>query len=196
MRPPLPLPLVRPEDSCLALTLPQRISQLRHRQPSTASRRPLSFQLRTAPTALPFFPTMRLSFFLAALVAAPSALALASAPEAEVPTSAPADQSPALALHTDHKRSLCLFGFCIGGSGGDAGGSTGGGWSSTPSTPDYMNDENNCGRAGNRCPTSCSNGSGAVCVQGRCLPRYCSPGFVRNDATATCVNLASDPSNW
>ncbi|BGP54293.1 hypothetical protein JCM8202v2_001870 [Rhodotorula sphaerocarpa] len=138
---------------------------------------------------------MRLSFFLAALVAAPSALALASAPEAEVPASAPADQSPALALHTDHKRSLCLFGFCIGGSGGDAGGSTGGGWSSTPSTPDYMNDENNCGRAGNRCPTSCSNGSGAVCVQGRCLPRYCSPGFVRNDATATCVNLASDPSN-
>ncbi|GAA5976144.1 hypothetical protein JCM10908_005397 [Rhodotorula pacifica] len=118
---------------------------------------------------------MRLSLFFSGVLAISSVLGVA----AQIPDSDLVDTTPLQALHSNEKRSLCIFGICIGGG----------------STPDYSSDVNNCGRAGNCCPTSWSNGRGAQCVSGVCMPGSCSTGWTLNPQTATCVNLASDVNN-
>ncbi|BGP46724.1 hypothetical protein JCM10450v2_002572 [Rhodotorula kratochvilovae] len=85
-----------------------------------------------------------------------------------------ADQSPAPQL----EKRACFLGICSG-----------------PTTPNYQSDVNNCGTAGNKCPTGWANGSGSQCNSGVCYPGSCNSGYTLNTATRSCVNTVSDPNN-
>lgn len=63
-------------------------------------------------------------------------------------------------------------------------------------TPDYSSDVKNCGSYRNQCGTTWTNGYGAQCVAGVCMPFKCNAGYTLNTRTGTCVNTASDASNW
>ena len=117
---------------------------------------------------------MRLSLFLSGFFAVSSALGVAAA---DIPDRDRVNFTPLQALHTNDKRAICIFGICFGGS-------------------DYSSDVNNCGSRNNCCPTSWSNGRGAQCVDGVCMPASCSSGWTLNTNTASCVNLATDVNNW
>ncbi|GAA5824768.1 hypothetical protein JCM3770_007149, partial [Rhodotorula araucariae] len=86
-----------------------------------------------------------------------------------------ADQSPAPQLE---KRG-CFLGICSGST----------------STPNYQSDVNNCGAAGNKCPTGWANGSGSQCTSGVCYPGSCNSGYTLSTATRSCVNTMTDPNN-
>ncbi|GAA5901628.1 uncharacterized protein JCM6883_000344 [Sporobolomyces salmoneus] len=62
-------------------------------------------------------------------------------------------------------------------------------------TIDTTSDMNNCGALGNKCPTSFSNGWGAVCKNSICQPLSCNSGFSFDYGTSTCRNLLTDPAN-
>lgn len=91
-----------------------------------------------------------------------------------------ADQSPNVDLHRHEKRGLCIYllGICLG-----------------LGSPGY-DDVANCGTCCNRCSDQWANGGGAACHSGICMPGYCDQGFTRNERTASCVNLPTDPHNW
>ncbi|KAG0657695.1 hypothetical protein C6P46_006251, partial [Rhodotorula mucilaginosa] len=113
---------------------------------------------------------MRLSLFLSGFFAVSSALGVAAV--TEIVERDRADFTPVQALHTNDKRAICIWGICFGGS-----------------TPDYSSDVNNCGERNNCCPTSWSNGRGAQCVDGVCMPASCSNGWTLNTDTASCPRV-------
>ncbi|GAA5853434.1 hypothetical protein JCM5353_006967 [Sporobolomyces roseus] len=121
---------------------------------------------------------MRSSLFLTTL-ASLSLYSFASASSLDTsPVPIPANTT-AVSPHPEHhleKRTLCILGLCLGGSS-------------------YDSDVNNCGSRYNRCPTSWSNGGGAVCSAGVCGPSYCNSGFDFNWMTGTCQDVRSDSSN-
>ncbi|GAA6038883.1 hypothetical protein JCM8097_000551 [Rhodosporidiobolus ruineniae] len=96
------------------------------------------------------------------------------------PTPAIVDVAQASALaakqHKHDKRALCVLGLCIGGT-------------------DYTSDVNNCGRAGNKCLTSWTFGSGSQCVAGVCFPASCNAGYALNSATGQCQSILADVNN-
>lgn len=117
---------------------------------------------------------MRASLFLSGLFAISTALGVAAETS---PVTSNADTSPVPTLHTNDKRTICFFGICFG-------------------EPDYSSDTDNCGRRGNCCSTSWSNGRGSQCRAGVCMPGSCNSGWTLNSDSASCVNLANDVNNW
>lgn len=55
---------------------------------------------------------------------------------------------------------------------------------------------NNCGALGKKCPTSWSNGSGAMCKNSICQPQSCNSGYSFDYGSSQCRNLMTDTSNW
>lgn len=65
-----------------------------------------------------------------------------------------------------------------------------------PTTYDLQNDELNCGRIGNICPSIWLNGWGAQCSAGKCGPQYCYNLFDFDWGLGQCRDVSADTSNW
>ncbi|KAK4058484.1 hypothetical protein OIO90_000646 [Microbotryomycetes sp. JL221] len=60
---------------------------------------------------------------------------------------------------------------------------------------DYSSDVNNCGRAGNVCPSNWANGGGRTCQNNVCGAGYCNGGYDFNWSTRQCQAVHSDINN-
>jgi len=109
---------------------------------------------------------------VASLAVASASTSPAFLPPGANPVSAPSDV-------TLDKRTLCLFGVCLGDT-----------------SPNYLSDVNNCGYRGNRCQSNWLFGGGAQCVSGVCAPTYCNSLFDFNWGSRQCQDVSSDTNNW
>ncbi|GJN88221.1 hypothetical protein Rhopal_001186-T1 [Rhodotorula paludigena] len=60
---------------------------------------------------------------------------------------------------------------------------------------DTSSDVKNCGRIGNSCPSSYSNGKGSICSNGVCRPESCNNNYQFDFSEGKCQNTQNDADN-